>query len=203
METCGFCSSTLKSSYYLIGPVRLCTDCHPKIEERNLAFQRESAGRGIRFASFAALVACVLQWCLSDLSQMGDWKFIAIWLRWGGIAISATLITKAAMTGANGNGSRKLQISSFILTYLAFSLSVVPWLLTNPETHEIDAVFIGSALFLGLVSPIFAVLYASGYAIGYPIITLVFLLGSMTKAWDSTGCKLTISGPHFVAEPAD
>ena len=84
MATCNYCSLPLRTSYYLIDSAPFCSDCVSSYNTSILTYQRRFTDRGVVFAGLAALVACVLQWCIFDLSQMGDWRMVSVYLRGGG-----------------------------------------------------------------------------------------------------------------------
>ena len=146
--------------------------------------------RAVLFGLGAAILASVLYAAFTVISR----------LEFGIVAVAVGyMVGKAMMLGANGHGSRNLQIASAILTYLSVSFASVPELLWTLHKRGMDVGHVTPhVLFIltryGLISPFMGLTHGINGVLG-----LVILFIGIRAAWRLTSPSVRTAHHPFTA----
>jgi hypothetical protein len=147
------------------------------------------------FAIPAAISGCLIMWGVFSLSGNGDSSMFSAgaFLRGTGVVLLGYLIGAAAMAGAKKRGSRPLQVSAVILTYLAYCFAFVPLILTQASSSKRTVPYVGTLLLVAPAIPFLALMKNL-----IAITGLVVLFVACYSAALATGSIIQVSGPFDV-----
>jgi hypothetical protein len=153
--------------------------------------------RGLFFAIPAALAGSLMMWGIDEFSIMSGSSLYSpgAYLRGLGIVFLGILIGGAAMSGAKKRGSRALQISVAILTYLSYSMALGLYAVNKMPSSMIT---LTSIVLVFLIAPAFPFLALKKSL--FAITGLFILFGAMYVAWKNTAPVVPVSGPFDVTD---
>ena len=192
MNTCRFCSCAIAISYYRVGTVMVCPACVEKERANELANRGKFFRRGLLFAIPAALAGSLMMWGVDEFSTISGSSVYSpgAYLRGLATMFLGVLVGAAALWGAKRRGSRALQVSAAILTYLAYSMAIVPYVLSQTPSAKITPLSV-AALFAAAPAFPFLALKKSWLA----ITGLSILLCAVWVAWRGTAPVVPVIGP--------
>jgi hypothetical protein len=195
MNVCDFCSNAITRTYFRVGSVMACPECVAKESVKEQNWKWTHFRRGIAFALPAAIVAWLIKWGSNELSLLGDSSLFSFgaFLRGGATILMGVIVGSAAKAGSKNRNTRALQVSSVLLTYLAYAMAVVPSVLEKMPSSKITLPYLtGLLLIAAPISP-FLALFRSPLA----ITGLIVLFVSLMNVWKATATapEVTIDGP--------
>jgi hypothetical protein len=194
---CHFCSGAITTSYYRVGPVMACEGCVEKERANELANRGKFFRRGLLFAIPAAFAGSLMMWGIDELSMMSGSSLMSpgAFLRGAATLFLGFMVGEAGRSGAKKRGSRALQVSVAILTYLAYSMAIVPYVLSRTPSAKITLLSVAWLFLLAPAYPFLALMKSL-----LAITGLVVLFLAICKAWAATAPAIPVSGPFDVTD---
>lgn len=171
MDTCAVCRAAIEREYFRVATVVVCPACVELERTKENASKTKHFRRGLLFASGAAIVSSLILWLVDEFSTVSGGSLFSAgsMLRGTATLFSGAFIGMVAMTGAKKRGSRRLQVSAVILTYLAFSMAFVPFLLTKVPSEKLTPSLVVYLIALGPVLPVLGLIKNPLVSRGWPI----------------------------------
>jgi hypothetical protein len=192
VNVCRFCSGAITTSYYRVGRVMACPACVERERAKEIANKGKFFRRGLLFAVPAAVAGSLMMWGVDEFSSLGGSSLYSpgAFLRGGATVFLGALIGTAAMQGAKKRGSRMLQISAAVLTYLAYSMGIGLYALNRMPSGTVTLSSVGV---LFLIAPAFPFLAVMKSWLAITGLSVLFL--TISGVWKSTAPVVPVSGP--------
>ncbi len=174
-----------------------CVACVEKERASELANRGKFFRRGLLFAIPAALVGSLMMWGIDEFSTISGSSLMSpgAFLRGAATLFLGFVVGEAALWGAKKRGSRALQVSAAILTYLAYSMAIVPYVLSRTPSGEITPFSVAWLFLIGPAYPFLALMKSPVAITG-----LIVLFVAICKAWAATAPAIHVSGPFDVTD---
>jgi hypothetical protein len=115
-DHCCYCHQPISATYYRINDGMACPGCAKKAGGE-LAKDNQAYMRGLLYGIGAAIVGTIF--CATAIkTRIVIGYFASLAVGW--------MVGKAILSGSNGLGGRRYQVTAALLTYAAVSMSVVP-----------------------------------------------------------------------------
>lgn len=193
MDTCHFCHTPIAEKYYRVGPVMVCIKCVEQERENEAINRRKYFWRGLSFALLAALAGCLAKSGVDALLlSMGSTSLFSAdaWIRGFVTILLGRFIGGAAILGSVRRKTRALQACSVVLVYLAYSMAIVPLILSHAHGGKTSATFVATIMLLAPVTPFWAVVKSPIAISGLIVLGIACL-----TAWNMTEPTQTVEGP--------
>lgn len=197
MNACAFCRSVITRDYFRVGPLLACPPCVEKERAIEIATRRRYLYRGLAFATITAGVVSLGLWGVNELCSMGDSGLFSAgaFLRGTAVMFAGYVIGTAAIRGAKLRGSFALQMGAGVLTYLAWAMSLVWFVLERIPSSQLSVTRI---LYLVLMGPLLPWLSLTKHPIGITGIIVVSI--ASLAAVGAAEKKNLVSGPFRLGE---
>jgi len=195
MENCHFCQQPIAYRYFRVGSVMACPDCVAKQAVREQRSKWTHFQRGLLFAILAAIAGVLVKFAVEMmLATVGSNSLFSAgaYLRGFTTVLIGYGIGAAAIKGANNRSCRELQVSAILLTYLAYTMAIVPFVLSRHPFSTIKLAFVLGVVAVAPFTPFLAVLRSPVAITG-----LIVLAFAMRRAWMATAPspETAIDGP--------
>lgn len=199
MSNCHFCKRAIERSYFRVGSVMACPECVAKEALEEQRTKRKYFWRGIMFGVPTSIICFLIMWGVDEFSTIGSSPLFSAgaFLRGTAAVFTGFLIGTAMKDGAKNRGSRELQIFSLVLTYLAYSMAIVPYVLNRLPSSKVTKSSVLTVFLVGLASPFLAIVKSP-----LAISGLIVLFFALRFAWSATGVspEVSVSGPFDSAD---
>jgi hypothetical protein len=196
MNACHFCRGAITRDYFRVHAVMACPTCVAKERENERVNKGRFFRRGLFFAILAAILGCLAMWGIFGLSGLSDSSSLfsrGALLRGTGVVFLGYIIGAAAIAGAKKRGSRSLQISAMILTYLAYCFAFVPLILSQMPSSRRTVPYVATLMMLAPAIPFLAVWKNLMAITG---LAAIFIACSFARR--ATGPMIQVTGPFDV-----
>jgi succinate-acetate transporter protein len=198
MDTCSFCRSVITRSYYRVGSVMACPNCVETERQLEAANKRKHYLRGLLFGILAAIVGSLGYWAVEEFSTFGGTSLFSFgaYVRGFAILCLGSLVGGAIKAGAQRRSTRLTQITAAALTYLAYTMAIVPQVLNHVPATKITPAFVVGIFLLAPFSPFLAIAHSF-----IAISGLICVLLAMRAAWGIVGKAVDVTGPYDNVDP--
>lgn len=190
---CAICGARILGTYWQLNGRVVCPNCGGNVSKALADPPKPMLLRGALYALGAA-VLCAIGYALILVVTSYELAIVSIAVGW--------LIGTAARKGAEGKGSRPLQIIAVSATYFAICASVFVqslWVLYQSDRVLSDLKGFGVVLLFAMGKPF----YELGEGLG-GILGIAILVFGLLQAWKQTGnAQVTLTGPLSTAPSAD
>ena len=193
MDVCALCRGTITQEYFRVAGEIVCPACVEKERVKDLATRAQHLRRGFFYSVGAAVLGSFVMFLVDALANMvGGASLLSAgaFLRGTATLILGAFIGSAARAGAKRRGSRWLQVSVVVLTYLAWSMAFVPLVLAAIPRAKLSA---DAMLKVGLLGPALPVLSLLNNVLN--ITGLVAVAVSCAGAWQTAARVDPVDGP--------
>jgi len=200
MSSCHFCKSVITRSYFRVGSVMACPECVAKESVEEHKTKWKYFWRGVLFGVPAAIISCLILWGVYEFASMAGSSLFSpgAYLRGTATVFMGYLIGAAMKAGAKNRSSQELQICALVLTYLAYTMAIVPFVLSRLPTSTVTVPYVMTLILTAPANPFLAV-FKSPLA----ITGLITLSMALYWAWGATAVSsaVAVDGPFDSADP--
>jgi len=126
-DTCRICGQTIVGAYYRINNAMGCASCAEQAARGQPQDSHVAYSRAVLFGIGGAVAGLILYAGFTIVTEI-EVGYVALAVGW--------LVGKGLLTGSNGIGGRRYQVTAAILTYAAVSLAAVPIAIGIPMKHH-------------------------------------------------------------------
>lgn len=188
---CPLCAKSITNEYFALNGHPVCPECAANARAGQAGDSHAAYAQALLYGAGAALAGFVFYAGFTIVTHFYI-GYVALAVGW--------MVAKAMMTGSNGVGGTRYQITACVLTYAAISLASIPIHIAYlaPSSGSVDWVSeLPELLMLGIFSPFLALTRGLGGLIG-----LVILGVGIRVAWRMTKARrLAVTGPHYNKGP--
>ncbi|MGA2219967.1 MAG: hypothetical protein ABSG51_17905 [Terracidiphilus sp.] len=184
---CPICTKPITNEYFGLNGQPVCPECAAKVRAGQAGDGHAAYAQGVLYGAGAALAGFVFYAGFTIVTHFYI-GYVALAVGW--------MVAKAMMTGSNGVGGTRYQITACVLTYAAISLASIPIHIAYlaPSSSNVDWMSeLPNLLLQGIFSPFLEP--SSGF---FGLISLVILGVGIRVAWRMTKSRrLAVTGPHY------
>jgi hypothetical protein len=200
MNSCHFCKCVITRSYFRVGSVMACPQCVAKeaVEEKQTKWKY--FWRGVLFGVPAAIISSLILWGVYEFSTMESPSLFSpgAYLRGTTTLFTGFLIGAAMKAGAKNRSSQELQICALVLTYFAYAMAIVPFVLGRLPSSRMTAPYVFTLILVAPANP-----FLAAFKSPVAITGLIVLFIALCIAWSATGVSLAVKvdGPFDCTDP--
>jgi hypothetical protein len=187
---CPICTRPITNEYFGLNGQPVCPECAAQARAGQEADGHAAYAQSALYGAGAAFAGLVLYAGFTIITHF-YFGYVALAVGW--------MVAKAMMTGSNGVGGVRYQITACVLTYAAISLASIPIRIAHlAPSSSVDWMSeLPQLLVLGIFSPFLAL--SRGL---FGLIGLVILGAGLRIAWSMTKSRrLAVTGPHYTTGP--